>query len=405
MTRMTGEDLIAASVGVSADSVYTIPGYPVTTLGEKTNAEFVINEKTALEYAIGDSLAGKRAVVIVKNAGMNALADPLVMATTQGLRKGVLVIAGDDTEAKGSQNRQDSRYYAEVARVPLIEPDGESLHCCVEYALAASERYSRIAILRVTQDILKTGAAGTATPAERNDGRGSLADPGLTMKGRSQYADNITRQMFAESSHPAVYPPPGNPRAADGAFVADHRTATPPPHTPQPETMASRGYSRGLCRICPYAPLFEVIKESGREAICDTGCSLLSKNPPYDFGIANYGLGSSVAVAAKSTGLALTGDYAILHSGLNSLIDIYQKGYPVLCIVLANMRAAMTGMKPVQDIMPYLGWASPALVKLDCGRESMGIVAEKLAEKRTKPEILLIYGRCPEGESHEAVKC
>lgn len=405
---MKGEDMIAASVAVSADTIYTIPGYPVTSLGKKTGAEFVINEKTAVEYAIGDSLAGKRSVVIVKNAGMNALADPLVITTTQGLRKGVLVIAGDDTEAKGSQNRQDSRYYAEVAEVPLIEPDRESLHYAVEYGLAASERYSRIAILRVTPDILEKEAAA-GSPAERKDGSGSLADQGLTMNGRSQQADNITRRMFSDSEYPMIYPPPKNPELRKDTgetgrqFIADHGSATPPSFTPEPETMTSRGYSRGLCRSCPYKPLFELIAGSEKEAICDTGCSLLSKNPPYNFGIANYGLGSSVAVAAKSTGLALTGDYAILHSGLNSLIDIWQKGYPVLCIVLVNMKAAMTGMKEVQDILPYIGWASP--VKLDCSKESLDIIAEKLGEKRTKPEILLVYGQCPEGENHEAVKC
>jgi len=406
---MKGGELIAASVAVSADTVYTIPGYPVTTLGEKTNAEFVVNEKTALEYAIGDSLAGKRSAVIVKNAGMNALADPLVITTTQGLRKGILIIAGDDTEAKGSQNRQDSRYFAEVAEVPLIEPNERSIHYAVEHGFSASERYSRIAILRVTQDILEGVVPGTATPAEREEGSGSLAGQGLTMKGRSQLADNITRKMFAESKYPGIYPPPSNPwmrretEEKGRAFIADHRTATPPPYTPEPETMVSRGYARGICRNCPYKPLFEIIRDSGAEAICDTGCSLLSKNPPYGFGIANYGLGSSVAVAAKSTGLALTGDYAILHSGLNSMIDIWQKGVPVLCIVLVNMKAAMTGMKEVQDILPYIGWAKPQ--SLDCSKESVDIITEKLGEKRTKPEILLVYGQCPEGEEHEAIKC
>lgn len=410
MKISTGEDLIAASVAVSADTVYTVPGYPVTSLGDKSGAEFVINEKTALEYAIGDSLAGKRSVVIVKNAGMNALADPLVITTTQGLKKGVLIIAGDDTEAKGSQNRQDSRYYAEVAEVPLVEPDEKSLHMAVEFGLSASEKYSRIAILRVTQDILEAEVTGAETvPAGRENGSGSLADPHLTMKGRSQNADNITRKMFSQSKSPGVYPPPLHRglRKISGEigrpFIADHRTATPPSFTKEPETMESRGYSRGLCMNCPYKPLFEMIAANGKEAICDTGCSLLAKNPPYNFGIANYGLGSSVAVAAKSTGLALLGDYAVLHSGLNSLIDIWQKGLPVLCIVLANRRAAMTGMKTVADIAPYLDWAKP--VRLDCGSGSMEIIAEKLEEKREKPEIILVYGQCPEGESHEAIKC
>ncbi|MCK9308460.1 MAG: thiamine pyrophosphate-dependent enzyme, partial [Methanoculleus sp.] len=66
-------------------------------------------------------------------------------------------------------------------------------------------------------------------------------------------------------------------------------------------------------------------------------------NPPYRIGIATYGLGSSVAVAATGPGVALTGDYALLHSGLNALIDVYERKLPLLCIVLANTRMGMTG--------------------------------------------------------------
>ena len=54
------------------------------------------NEKVALEHALGDSLAGRRAAVIVKHVGLNACADPLVHATAQGLRAGVVVVVGDD---------------------------------------------------------------------------------------------------------------------------------------------------------------------------------------------------------------------------------------------------------------------------------------------------------------------
>ncbi|WP_292491165.1 hypothetical protein [Methanoculleus sp. 10] len=69
-------------------------------------------------------------------------------------------------------------------------------------------------------------------------------------------------------------------------------------------------------------------------AACDAGCAVLAMNPPYRVGVATYGLGSSVAVAATGTGVALTGDYALLHSGLNALIDVYERGLLLLCIVL-----------------------------------------------------------------------
>ena len=153
---MLTEKLLAEAVIKGSDTCYSIPGYPVTELSGYCRAEYTINEKTALEYALGDSLSGLRSVVIVKNAGMNALCDPLVNATTQGLRGGVVIIAGDDTSAKGSQNRQDSRYFAEVAQVPLLEPEADDIASCIESAMQASERFSRVCIIRLTPEIFKT---------------------------------------------------------------------------------------------------------------------------------------------------------------------------------------------------------------------------------------------------------
>ena len=153
---------------------YTVPGYPVTELGELTRAEMVINEKTALEYALGDSLTGKRAAVIIKNVGVNACADPLLQASAQGLIGGVLLVVGDDPEAKGSQTAQDSRYYGELAEIPVIEPDPMTCYTGVEAALQASEQFSRVAMLRLTPLLLDGDASGTVVP--RKDRKGRLSD-------------------------------------------------------------------------------------------------------------------------------------------------------------------------------------------------------------------------------------
>jgi indolepyruvate ferredoxin oxidoreductase alpha subunit len=108
---MKGVDVITRALLACTDRQYTVPGFPITGLGELTGAELVINEKTALEYALGDSLSGRRAAVIIKNVGVNACADPLLQATAQGLIGGVILVAGDDPEAKGSQTAQSSRNY------------------------------------------------------------------------------------------------------------------------------------------------------------------------------------------------------------------------------------------------------------------------------------------------------
>ena len=194
---MKGVGALAAAISAGTDRQYTVPGFPVTELGTLTRAEFVINEKTALEYALGDSLAGRRAAVIIKNVGVNACADPLVQATVQGIRGGVLLVVGDDPESKGSQTAQDSRYYGELAEIPVIEPDETTCFAGVEAALTASETFSRVAMLRLTPQLLD--AEVTVIPALRNEGMGRLADRSWTMHGRVTAAAEISRTMFAWS--------------------------------------------------------------------------------------------------------------------------------------------------------------------------------------------------------------
>lgn len=374
---MKAEDAFASAVLGAADVCYAVPGYPVTDLAEKCRAEYTLNEKIALEYALGMSISGKRAVVIVKNAGMNSLSDPLVSATYQGLKAGVVIIAGDDTEVRGSQTRQDSRAYGEVASVTVIEPTADELCSSVEGAMQSSETYSRIVIIRVTPEVLDADVVVVSLP-ERRNGTGQLFPDDLTMKGRCEYAETIAAVMKQK-------------------LIRENTV---------PETFASRGHYRTLCRNCPYKPLFSILKITlslnKTAVICDTGCSLLSKNPPYCFSLANYGLGSSPAVAAKSTKIALTGDYAVLHSGLNALIDIFEKQGSLFCIILQNRKLGMTGGQDCPDILPYLTLFTPAVVSADdpCLKE----LIDRGISENTGLRILIIKGDCPKGENHETIE-
>ncbi|HDR73760.1 MAG TPA: indolepyruvate ferredoxin oxidoreductase [Methanoculleus sp.] len=421
---MNGEEILITALQRAADRAYAVPGYPVTRIAGGVAAAITVNEKVALEYALGDSLALRRAAVIVKNVGVNALADPLVNATTQGLRAGVVVVAGDDIEVAASQNAQDTRFYGELAEVPVIEPSAATMGAAVEAAFRASEEFSRVALLRITPAALAGEADAAFAPPSR--GTGTLAAPSLTMRGRVAAAARRTRAMFAwarasslntiaggtagvgacpgDSRVVTVYPPPGD-RFGDVAelgrpFFADHRRLRPPAADREPETMAGRGYYRTLCPTCPYALLFARMQEKGMTAVCDIGCSLLAMNPPYGVGIASYGLGSSVAVAATSTRVSLTGDYAMLHSGINALIDITEKGLPLLCIVLKNKKMGMTGGHPAPDVARYLRWADPVVIPA----EDAEALDRHLAVPG-HPRVLIIEGCCPEGEEHETVEC
>jgi TPP-dependent indolepyruvate ferredoxin oxidoreductase alpha subunit len=377
---MNGGEALAAALRLVADAVYAVPGYPVTDVASAVGAEVCVNEKVALEYALGDSLAGRRAAVIVKNVGMNLLADPLVQATAQGLIAGVVVVAGDDPLCRASQAAEDSRHFGALAMVPVVEPETD-VFASVGAAFSLSEHLSRVAVLRVTPDILEAPSGPEPLVPPRTPG--ALAPRSLTMRGRWERA-----------------------RAAAAAAVPPHlpgvRVTLPSVEAPagEPECFADRGFSRGLCPNCPYHALFTLLEERDMHPACDAGCSLLAMNPPYGFGVASYGLGSAVAVAAKSTGVALIGDFAIIHSGINALIDVYEKGVPLLCIVLANSRMGMVGGHEVPDVLRYIGWADPVV----CDAAD-GAALGRLILPVKRPLTVIVRGVCPGGESHEHVEC
>jgi indolepyruvate ferredoxin oxidoreductase alpha subunit len=421
---MKGVEALADALLRYTDRQYTVPGFPVTDLGAICDAEQVINEKTALEYALGDSLMGRRAALIIKNVGVNACADPLLQATAQGIVGGVALVAGDDPDALGSQTSQDSRYYGELAELPVIEPDATNCYAGVEAALEASEQFSRVAMLRLTPPVLD--ADTEEKPVPRKNGKGRLSDRTWTMNGRVTAAEDLYRTMFGWSSgsplnlwdgEPAgAGPAPGktrivtvNPLPEQAAgfldireygrpYVRDHRGMVPPVPQERPQSMEDRGFYRTFCRECPFLLMMNILKKQNISMICDAGCSVLGMNPPYELGIASYGMGASIAIAARSTKVALIGDYALLHSGLNALIDVYEKHLPLLCIVMKNDCTAMTGKQPAFDPLPYLRWANPVVCRAD---DETTLERELVVTDR--PRVLVVKGECPEGSSHETV--
>ncbi|MEN6610372.1 MAG: thiamine pyrophosphate-dependent enzyme [Methanoregulaceae archaeon] len=423
---MNGLDALTDGLLQSTDRRYTVPGYPITDLGAKIRAEIVINEKTALEYAIGDSLMGRRAAVVIKNVGVNACADPLLQATAQGLIGGIVLVAGDDPDAIGSQTAQDSRYYGELAELPVVEPDPATCYSGVEAVLQASEQFSRVGMLRITPHILESEVTGTPVP--RKNGKGRISDRVWTMHGRITAAEELYRELFswsdasplnrwngetagtgAESGQTRIVTVNPLPARAAGVatihehgrpFVRDHRGLKPPVPQERPQRMEDRGFYRTFCKNCPFKTLLDIMKDADLHPVCDAGCSVLAMNPPYSMGIASYGMGASIAIAARSTGSALIGDYALMHSGLNALVDVREKNLPLLCIVMRNSCTAMTGKQSTFDIRPYLTWAKPVM----CNADDESLLRDVIAIP-DRLRVVIVDGECPEGAEHETVEC
>ena len=136
------------------------PGTPSTEIIETTagldgiHSEWCINEKVALETAVGASLAGVRSIVTMKHVGLNVAADPLMTLSLTGVNAGLVVICADDPGMHSSQNEQDSRNFARFAKVPMLEPsDSQEAYDFVAEAFALSEEFDTPVLLRTTTRI------------------------------------------------------------------------------------------------------------------------------------------------------------------------------------------------------------------------------------------------------------
>jgi indolepyruvate ferredoxin oxidoreductase, alpha subunit len=124
----------------------------------------------------------------------------------------------------------------------------------------------------------------------------------------------------------------------------------------EPETMKSRGMSIGHCDNCPYGPVYRAIRSLGVPVAGDMGCSILAASPPLSMIDVACSLGSSVSSACgfNRKGIAMLGDFGLLHTGLQSMLNAKLHDYDVLVVVFANGQAAMTGGQGLPDVTGIL---------------------------------------------------
>ncbi len=89
---------------------------------EDMRVEWALNEKVALEMAAAHSWAGQRSFVAIKMSGLNVAADALLSVATSGTRGGLVIYVGDDPGVYYGMVEQDSRLYARMGFLPMIEP-------------------------------------------------------------------------------------------------------------------------------------------------------------------------------------------------------------------------------------------------------------------------------------------
>jgi len=407
-----------------------VPGFPVTAVMERlfpvVRAEWSVNERVALEIALGASVSGNRALVVTKHVGMNVLADPLVTSATHTIGAGVVIIAGDDPGATQSQNEQDSRFYGLLAEVPVLDPSMpqdayESMH----EAFGLSERVRTPVIVRITHGLLEAKGDFVSRQGKAGARAGAGFDAStweLTSKGRHarfhlsrypamiEYSENCALNRIhargnigiissghmsdtaerlskkADISHFALCTVNPLPLGRIHEFIRQHKSVLVVEETePIIEMQLGKRVYGKLTGHLPYGAVGEL------DIVNAIAMSLIRSA---------FALGSAVGTASGfgGKGIALIGDFGLLHSGFAGLLNAVHNRHDVLVIVLQNEVSAMTGGQPVLDVTPLVKACVPGTEILGVGDAEKSQIENLLRDRLSEPGVSVIVarGRCPE---------
>ncbi len=182
---LSGNEAVARAVwesGVRVASAY--PGTPATEMLENLArypdiyAEWSVNEKVALEVAIGASIAGSRSFCAMKHVGMNVASDALMTLTLTGAAGAMVIAVADDVGLSSSQNEQDSRFWGRFAHLPVFEPaDSQEAYDMVIAGYTLSEQFQVPVLLRLTTRICHVKAMVTVGERAPHDSAGFIKNP------------------------------------------------------------------------------------------------------------------------------------------------------------------------------------------------------------------------------------
>ncbi len=201
-TLMLGNEAVARGLyEAGCCFVSSYPGTPSTEITEyaakyeELYAEWAPNEKVALEAALGAALAGRRSFCGMKHVGLNVAADPLFTASYTGVNAGLLIGVADDAGMHSSQNEQDSRHYAQAAKLPMLEPsDSAEAIAFVKLGYELSEKFDTPVLIKMCTRV--SHSQSVVEPGER------------VMPERRKYEKNPAKYIMmpanAKRRHPMV---------------------------------------------------------------------------------------------------------------------------------------------------------------------------------------------------------
>lgn len=162
----------AYEAGVQVASGY--PGLPSTEILSQLSqfddvySEWSMNEKVAMEVAIGASFSGVRTLIAMKDLGMNDAADPFFGVVGTRINGGLVIVICDDSGRLVGDDMNDGRHYAFMGEIPLLEPtNNQEAKAFTVRAFELSEQYQTPVIIRLTSTLTHGLGVVDHTPEKR----------------------------------------------------------------------------------------------------------------------------------------------------------------------------------------------------------------------------------------------
>lgn len=153
----------AIALGAIEAGVQVVTGYPGTPSTEALETiiryadrcgiytEWSSNEKVALEMAVGAAYSGAKALVTMKQVGLNVASDPLMSLSYIGVKGALVLLVADDPGPHSSQTEQDTRAFGHFANIPVLDPaTPQEAYELTKLAFELSHEFEIPVILRTT---------------------------------------------------------------------------------------------------------------------------------------------------------------------------------------------------------------------------------------------------------------
>ena len=144
-----GIDVMTAYPGTPSSEI--LPG--VLDFRDRDNLpiyiEWSVNEKVALDVALGATFTGKWATAAMKQVGFNVALDAAIHAREIPIKGAFVIISADDPGPHSSQTEQDTRQIAMIEGFAVLDPSSpQEAKEMAAYALTLSHKFGVPIILR-----------------------------------------------------------------------------------------------------------------------------------------------------------------------------------------------------------------------------------------------------------------